>query len=901
MSVNNVSGAQPQKPVIPAELQAQLEKAKPEERQGIFAKFLQENASNTEVFNNVLSFMKEEAKAEVQQARADQHQRDIAEMEAAKEASKQEQRKADLESGDKTKVAEATVAQAQDNLAEATRLADENPNDVKMQEQKANAEKELAQAQQNYKELTNNDGGRLGITRARGEQVVQDASGDVSTRKIDDAYVNYNLSVPTSAGEKWSKDDARAVLNKFTNNTGHDFVVKDKDGNEFTITQGQTVEGDQLKALKKQIDAEYKEAEKAAKKMPTEENTARAQKLYEERAMIRAAESGKGIGRATSTHNKNVKAIQNLIDTQVFYTEADKRGHEQAAKARGEEIRATLVEPRDLNVIGHLVAKAKDKIANAPEGERASTEALWGELANMCEVDKNGNVVGEYPDPEKVKNALIDITGGGAQLSISEMKIVAEATGCSDGDVRHAFRAYGFEAERPIGKKILNGLKAAAPAAVMTLASLLFANKKTAKADAHSRAENTVNFHAEDTQTVTGHNTTTTITNNVTPGTTTYTVDPNTGEILTHQTAGSTTTSSTTTDSPFDVTAHASVSGSVTAVAESAVSVVATAVAKGAPLAGAALTAYEFIKGLVKTPYEKGVVNGADMYKVTHFTELVKGDDNKKIASQIQQMVGGLTGDRDMDAKIITAVLDQENGSQNSILDKRELEMALQDLLEIQRNFQKVQPAKITEIEKPEPAPTTDPTPNTNPDPVVEDKYYATRTEELDKRIPWNGLNQSPHYVATMYKFIGPDGQEYNMLSGSELNRKNHALYQDFANHVYGRAEDDNVNKDIENKNTYLYPKVMNLGNGWKAVLVTDNMKLDSGVNKPRRKGKGKGKAPQATKSKMRTGTVGSGSTQDGVDNTEGQNYRSRNASDVDNHFQDQGRKKSSKTLSGDK
>ena len=742
MSVNDVQALQKAYPTAALARKAVAEGKITQEQ--FFALF-DAKANDTEFMGLSVESVNQLVDAEAQKRSAAANEKQKAET---AEMKKQAQIQADLASGDPAKVAEATLAKAQDNLEKATKLAQDNPEDPKMQEQKTRAEAELEAAKQAYKDVMNNDGGKLGITRIRGEQTVQDQSGNEKTQKIDDAVINYNLGVPKDAGQKWKKDDARAEFNRYTNNTGHDFEIKDKNGNVVDVVKkGEEISGDRLKALKKQVEADYKEAKKAEKKMPSTENRERAQQLYEEVSMIKAAESGKGIGRITKTHNKNVKANQNLIDTQVFYSKEEEKAAKEAAKAAGQEIKTKVAEERDLNVIGHLAKLAKDKIANAPEGERPTTEALWGELARMCEVDKNGNIIGDKPDPEVVKNALIDITGAGAQLSISEMKEVAAETGCSDGDVRHAFRAFGFEAERPIGKKLANAAKAAAPAAAMTLASMLIKNKKTAKTEANGHNEKTVNYHAEDTQIVEGVNTTTTntttITNTVTPGTTEAYFNEETGLWEYHETAGTTTTTSSTststTEDPFKAIAHAEVSGSVTAAVDVSVQAIATAVAKGTPLLGAALTGYEFIKGLVKTPYEKSVVNGVDMYKVTHFTEMVKGADNKKVASQIQQMVGGITGDKDMDAKIITAVLNQENGSQNNYLDKRELEAVYQDLKEIQKNFKNAKAADLTPITEPE-KPVTPPVvePEKKPELGLEERTVIVEIPYIQYGGPWH-------------------------------------------------------------------------------------------------------------------------------------------------------------------
>ena len=774
MSIENVSGANTPKVKfadLPKDLQTKLSGVESaEERQSIMTDFLTQNRKtlDDDAFASIINFQKAEADEEAQQRSAAAQKKAVDEINAQKEAAKMEQRKADLESGDPAKVAEATVAQAQDNLAKATKLAEENPNDPKMQEQKAKAEAELENAKQAFKDVVNNDGGKLGISRIRGEQVTQDQAGNVKTQKIDDAAVNYNLGVPQEAGQKWKKDDARAEFNRYTNNTGHDFEIKDKDGNVVDVIKaGEEVSGDRLKALKKQVDADYKAAEKAHKQAlkdrpygsETEGLGKKAQQLKEERDMIRAAESGKGIGRITKTHNKNVKANQNLIDTQVFYTKEEEKAAKDATKAAGQEIKTKVAEPRDLHVIEHLAKTAYDKIKAAPEGERPTTEALWGELASLYEFDDKGNIISGNPDPEKVKNALIDITGGGAQLSISEMKIVAHETGCSDGDVRHAFRAFGFEAERPIGKKIVNGLKSAAPAAALTLASVLIKNRKTAKADAHAHDEKTVNFHAEDTQTVSGVATNTTTTNTVTPGYTIETIDPETGRTITQEIAGSVETTTSTTSTPYSATAHAQVSGSVTAVADASVQAIATAVAKGTPLLGGALAAYEFIKGLVKTPYEKSVVDMADTYKLTHYTDMYKGADNKKMASQIQQMVGGLTGDRDMDAKIITAVLKQESGSQNTVLDKRELEAAYQDLKEIQRNFRNAKAADLSDVKEPE-KPVEPPV----VEPEVKEKPEIHKHDKVKANFKFDVLGAGPEAYAEACYGVRPGSPEFKAV-----------------------------------------------------------------------------------------------------------------------------------------
>ncbi len=537
---------------------------------------------------------------------------------------------------------------------------------------------------------------------------------------------------------------------------------------------------------------------------------------------------------------------------------------------------------------------------------------MWGALRQI-EIPTENDTPEEVARKTRInQTALITVSGGDNTIEETEKKIMLEADGLKAmglglgrTDINKLYQSYGLHNENRLKGRFRDAgesmLKALPGAAAGFLVGQLSSHLVTAIAEAeqHSVATAGYDYCVKAIATAIAH------AEASVPGFTFQEYDPETQRYIMHEIAGQFNEQTQTVVNEAIEQGHIS----VTAVADAKAKAVAEA--KSGPSIGSGLLTAAINVGvagimgfLTSKGEERGVNNGdAKAYKNAQFIQMHKGDAAKGIAQELlelrDQLATKMGGNIEQANDQLAEAYGAYEGVQNSVMTIQELAAMRDGFRDYVNKYQKPEAPEPTPTT--DPKPTTDPTPNTNSDPVVEDKYYATRTEELDKRIPWNRLNQSPHYVATMYKFIGPDGQEYNMLSGSELNRKNHALYQDFANHVYGRAEDDNVNKDIENKNTYLYPKVMNLGNGWKAVLVTDNMKLDSGVNKPRRKGKGKGKAPQATKSKMRTDTVGSGSTQDGVDNTEGQNYRSRNASDVDNHFQDQGRKKSSKTLSGDK
>ena len=133
MSVNDVQALQKAYPTAALARKAVAEGKITQEQ--FFALF-DAKANDTEFMGLSVESVNQLVDAEAQKRSAAANEKQKAET---AEMKKQAQIQADLASGDPAKVAEATLAKAQDNLEKATKLAQDNPEDPKMQEQKTRA------------------------------------------------------------------------------------------------------------------------------------------------------------------------------------------------------------------------------------------------------------------------------------------------------------------------------------------------------------------------------------------------------------------------------------------------------------------------------------------------------------------------------------------------------------------------------------------------------------------------------------------------------------------------------------------------------------------------------------------------------------------------------------------
>ena len=389
-----------------------------------------------------------------------------------------------------------------------------------------------------------------------------------------------------------------------------------------------------------------------------------AREEYSQVKQAHKASKGKGIGGDTRAYNANVKANNRLYNREVFYDEASAKAAKDNPANKDKTIKVATNE--DLMVLQQLAATAERHL-----GEESSPKerAVWKELANLFK-DENGNQISlDKLDTKKVQDALIDITGGDMRLNYTEQKIVAKETGMSMSQVRHAFKTYGFEAPHPIGKRLVNGLVAAAPvAATMGLSYLLSKNKS--HAEAHSEQMDVDDAVADATQTtiVNGEVTATT------PGGKIDWVASN-GEEFHKRFAGQSVTEYY--EAVATANAHAEAHAKAFATADAACTAVAAL--KPAALVGAPLLA--FLAGAARTPAEISAVKGAaTTQKMATYVDVFKKNKNKNIGNQIVQMAGQITGDKAVDRALIVAVLDHDIGSQNTTPTTRELRSALAHL-----------------------------------------------------------------------------------------------------------------------------------------------------------------------------------------------------------------------------
>ena len=509
--------------------------------------------------------------------------------------------------------------------------------------------------------------------------------------------------------------------------------------------KGEATEED-VKAAEQEVLAAREDARAAVEKR---------EDAVEEYAQVRQAHKaakGKGIGGDTRAFNKNVKANNRMVDREVYFTEAEA----DAAKAANPDNKGNIkvASKDDLNVLMALSMTAESQLEKA---ESPEAKALWTELANLFK-DENGNPVDlDKVDTRKVQNALIDITGGDMKLDLSEqdvLKAELKDKGVSGGDIRHLFKTYGFDVANPTAKRIVNGLKEAAPVLVtMGLAQLLTRNKSKAVAHAEDRqtatstAQQTVTTVAEDTQSATA---------TATAHAEAWTEDQVFSYIdeygrtrdlrIAGQFAEDTQTASETAKAYAKAVATATAKASASATAFASATAVAEAVAKLTPAGLVAAPALAFLAGFTKHPVETSAAKGATTEKMATYVEVFNKNKNKNIGNQIIQMAGQITGDEATDRALIVAVLDHDIGAQNTTPTTRELRATLEHLKAIQNEVKNMK----TIVENP-PEPVPDPTPIPSPDPEVcidvEEQTVANGTMLTGLKYRTGGYYLSQAYV----------------------------------------------------------------------------------------------------------------------------------------------------------
>ena len=447
-----------------------------------------------------------------------------------------------------------------------------------------------------------------------------------------------------------------------------------------------------------------------------------------------------GVGADKRAYNNNVEADNRLLDRVVVYSDEDKKVLEKAPEMKNRTVK--VASDKDLMVLQQLSAKAEQYMSETTDPKE---KAMWQELANVFKDEKGNQIPLNQLDTAKVQDALTDLTGGDRRLNYTEQQIIAKETGMSMSEVRHLFHTYGFEAPHPIGKRIVNGLVAAAPvAATMGLSYILTKSKSHAEAHSEATATDDAVADASKTEVVKGEVTSTAST----PGYKFDWIDPYTGEEIHKRFSGATVSQTEYYEAVSIANAHAEAHAKAFASADAACEAVATL----SPAALIAAPALAFLVGFAKRPAEKGATKDVKAEKLAEMVSMYTHNKNKNIGNQIVQMAGQITGDEATDRALIAAVLRQDIGSQNTVATTRELRSALAHLDAIKAEVDKFKKLPPKEPVKPEPEKTT---PTECP---VDSWFEPDYSEPIT--VPRNSHGISPIGTYVIRRgYVGPDGQ----------------------------------------------------------------------------------------------------------------------------------------------
>ena len=405
-----------------------------------------------------------------------------------------------------------------------------------------------------------------------------------------------------------------------------------------------------------------------------------------------------GVGADKRAYNANVDAQNRLADRVVVRTEAEKDRIKNSPEMKDKDIK--VASDKDIQVLKSLSTLARKYM---DESSDPKEKAVWQELANLTKKDNDGRLYFDA-DTKQVQDALIDLTGGDMRLNYTEQQIISKETGMSMSEVRSVFKTYGFEAPNPLGKRVVNGLVAAAPvAATMGLSYLLTKSKSSAEAHAESTAEDHAVADASQTTVVSGE-----VTAEV-EGQRLHFDFPD-GSEWNKVIAGKSVTEYY--EAVATANAHAEAHSKAFASATAACEAVATL----SPAALVAAPALAFLAGFAKKPAEISAVQaGVTTEKMSKFVEVFKHNKNKNVGNQIIQMAGHITGDKAVDRALIVAVLNQDIGSQNTNPTLRELRNALNHLDAIKAEVDKFKKLPPAPPEEPPTPPVEPPTPPVEP------------------------------------------------------------------------------------------------------------------------------------------------------------------------------------------
>ena len=500
----------------------------------------------------------------------------------------------------------------------------------------------------------------------------------------------------------------------------------EKANEQLVELRAKVAKGEASKADLERAEARVKELTKKSGELAAQRDEAAEE--YTQVRQAHKASKGRGIGGDTRAYNRNVKANNRLVNREVYFTDAEAEAAKKDPANKDKTIKVATTE--DLMVLQQLSATAQRHMS---EASSPNEKALWQELAGIFK-DENGNDIPlDKVDTRKVQDALIDLTGGDMRLNYTEQQIISKETGMSMSQVRHAFKTYGFEAPHPIGKRIVNGLVAAAPvAASMGLSYILTKNKAGAEAHAESIAEDHAVADAHQTTVVSGEVTATAHAEASVPGYKFDWTNPLTGEELHKRVAGQFAEDTQSVTQYYEAVAQANAHAEAHAKAFASATAACEAVATLTPAGLIAAPALAFLAGFAKRPAEISATQaGVNTQKMATYVDVFKKNKNKNIGNQIIQMAGQITGDKAVDRALIVAVLDHDIGSQNTTPTTRELRSALAHLDAIKAEVDKFKKLPPQEPQTPPQEPQTPPqgpqTPPQGPQtpPAPKKEYHA--------------------------------------------------------------------------------------------------------------------------------------------------------------------------------
>ncbi len=654
-----------------------------------------------------------------------------------------------------------------------------------------------------------------------------------------------NVKVNTQIAQQEQIEDQRQYTNKDR--------VKEEFGSNLTDEQWEALES-RYEAAEKELKA----ARKANKKVKNDgdnqkfgeekaaaiekQNAAQAKFLeikeeYEREKALRNISKGKGSRGIRKAAERNVKNMENVLNTQHVFLSKDEE--EAAIKANPElKGKTEVLKNKDINNLVTIASYADYKIKQAektgdPEAIQNAKDK-YEEYTKIFARKEDGSIDYGKVDTRAAQNALVDLSGFDERFNADEVEQMSKMYGTSKSSIRSTVKKFGFGTESLVGQRFkAAGITAAATA----LGSLL----SIGKTHSHKTAEASATAQGETVQ----------------------------GEISWIASNGE------------EFYKYYEAKGG-----DAAVSVVADACAK-VPLIGqlagpalAGVTAF-----LLAKPATEDAFNGATIEAVLEDLNNVKGKDNKAIVAQIQTME--ITGDPSKDAKIKASVLKAALGENTTKANTEELLAAYEYLKDTKGAIGVIEDELDT---RPKPTEQT-----TTPAPVPEKFYTDYQTKETvthDVSVPVvPGKSGSTIPVGQAYTFVDPEGNEHNFndVVPSIARRNQNKVYLAFDKQLNTNIRYETVN----GKRHFIYPKTIDLGNGWVVNLKSDDPKeiydyingTKMGNVKSKQRNVGKGSVSSTTSE----GWAGTKTNKEGTENIggEGDDYRAKTQQEVADHYKD--------------